>query len=105
MTIRFDFDKIVPQYSDQRRSDLLLKLQMPILEALDKIISDAEYEVVISPEKDRRLDGHNLRVYLGKTDANPAPIYVLVDGKLAAQYTYRDQAFALRTVDDFVTKH
>jgi hypothetical protein len=77
---------------------------MPILEALDRIISDSQDEVTIEPSQDQALQGHKIRVYLGKRDAHPAPIYVLVDEILAGQYTYNDRAFALRTLKDFCTK-
>ena len=99
---RFDIDKLKPQYVN---TDFILPhyLQTPILEALDHIISDNRDEVNMDPPSDYRLQGHRVRVSLGKKDAHPAPIYVQVDERLVLQYTYMDNEFLLRTLPDFVT--
>ena len=100
---RFDMDKIRPQYSNPDMAPLLYDLQVHILAAMDMIISEGEYDVTMNPSSDRRLQGHKVRVSLGERDAWPAAIYVSIDDRLAAQYTYMDRAFALRTLDAFAT--
>ena len=94
-TIRFNVFKLVCRYSNTEIRDLY-GLGMPILEAMDKIISDGEEVVDMNPEENGRLLGHKIKVYLDPGQFPPI-IDVIVDGKLVGAYTYRDSEFVKRS--------
>ena len=68
---------------------------LPLSECLDRIIFDNEDDITLGPE-DPRLYGHRLRVFLAK-NLNPPLIFVHIDGKYAALYSYFDEEFSRRS--------
>ena len=62
----------------------------------DNMVSDYTKEISEAKEEDKRLNKNNLRVFLGR-EVTPLMIYVHVNGKFAAQYSYFDENFAKRS--------
>ena len=100
---KLDIDKLKCFSLSHEYSNLLHRI--PLHEYFDRIISEGEDEVNVSPDIIQRyipeLGKHKLRIFLGK-DVMPPMIYVHVDGNFAAQYSYfDDEKFAERSdIDD-----
>ena len=70
--------------------------RIPLNKYLERIIFKDEDDFSIFPKDDERVGEHTIRVFLGK-DVVPPMIYLHVDGRFAAQYSYFDEEFAERS--------
>lgn len=93
MRLRLDLDKL--ECLDIAHNQAVVLNSLPVAECLDRIIFDNEDDITIGPE-DERLDGHTLRAFIAK-DTNPLRIYVHVDGRYAALYSYFSKEFCERS--------
>ena len=75
---------------------------IPLKNYLESIILTDVDEFTITPDKDKSLEGHIMRIFLDK-EICPPIIYVHINNKFAAQYSYHDEIFAQRSnldIDD-----
>lgn len=97
--IKFDINKLRCFDVSPEHSTLLHRI--PLREYFDRIISEGEDEVNVSPDIIQRyiseLGNYKLRIFLGK-DVRPPMIYVHINDSFAAQYSYfDDEKFAERS--------